>query len=100
MFTERFTERSRPSMWGRIALFAVVAGMLPAGSVLAAESADTGDGLQEIIFPAQRTQSSLQETPVSITAFSAQELQERGFSSLLDISAFTPNLQVAARSGS
>jgi iron complex outermembrane recepter protein len=84
---------------GCIALSAAIAGVLQAGSALAGEAPVTG-GLQEIVVTAQRVQTSLQETPVSITQFSSEALKERGISSLLEISAFTPNLQVGSRSGS
>jgi iron complex outermembrane recepter protein len=96
-----FTERSgRSPLKGCIALSAAIASLLQVSLVLAAETGDANEGLQEIIITAQRVRTSLQETPVSVTAFSADELQERGITSLLDISAFTPNLEVSARSGS
>ncbi len=87
------------TMSGYIALSAAIAGVLYGGAVLAAEAPDSS-GLQEIIVTAQRVQTDLQKTPVSITAFSAENLQERRITSLLDLTAFTPNLQVSARSGS
>jgi len=96
MFTER---KSLSLIAGRIALSAAIASVLQAGSASAAESPATA-GLQEIIVTAQRTETSLQETPVSITAFGSEALKERGVTSLLEISAFTPNLQVGSRSGS
>ncbi len=86
------------SMSGCIALSAAIASVLHGGVALAA-GAPTG-GLEEIVVTAQRVESSLQETPVSITQFSSEALKERGISSLLEISAFTPNLQVGSRSGS
>ncbi len=75
-----------------------IAFVLQSGAALAADSPATG-GLEEIVVTAQRQETSLQDTPVSITAFSADGLRERGINSLLDISAFTPNLQVGSRSG-
>jgi iron complex outermembrane receptor protein len=95
MFTER---RSLFSVSGCIALSAAIASVLQVGFALAQESPATS-GLEEIIVTAQRKETSLQETPVSITVFSADALQERGITSLLEISSFTPNLQVGSRSG-
>ncbi len=79
---------------------AVAAGVLWASAAVAVESPDDeAVTLEEIVVTAQRTESSLQQTPVSITAFTGEALKEQGITSLLDIGAFTPNLQVGTRSG-
>lgn len=91
-----FTRTRRQFSWARyFAVSAAVASAVHAGSGWAADAADDSGALQEIVVTAQRTQTSLQQTPVSVTAFSADTLQELGAHSLLDISAFTPGLQIA-----
>lgn len=49
--------------------------------------------LDEIVVTARKTEERLQDAPVSITAFGARELRERGVSDLYDISVATPGLQ-------
>ncbi len=86
------------SMSGCIVLSAAIAGILHGGAALAAD-APASSGLQEIIVTAQRVQTDLQKTPVSITQFSGEVLQERGINSMLEVGTFTPNLQVGSRGG-
>jgi iron complex outermembrane receptor protein len=81
------------------ALVAAAAGIL-AASTLEAAQAPAPITLEEIIVTAQRTETSLQQTPVSITAYGAEALKERGITSMLEMSAFVPNLQVGSRMGS
>jgi iron complex outermembrane receptor protein len=81
------------------AVVAAVAVVLGAHTSAAAQPAASAT-LTEIVITAQRTETSLQETPVSITAFSSEALNERGITSMLDMSAFVPNLQVGSRMGS
>ncbi len=95
-----FTERNRlASVASCIALTTAIVGVLQAGSVLAAESSAAGSGLQEIIVTAQRTETSLQRTPVSVTALTAEALEQRGVKNLLDVGNFTPNFEIGSRSG-
>jgi iron complex outermembrane receptor protein len=55
--------------------------------------------LEEIVVTAERVETSLQKTPISVTAFGAEELRDRGLTNLLDVSTFTPNLVVGSRPG-
>lgn len=50
--------------------------------------------IEEIIVTARRVEESLQETTVSITAFSRDDLVEIGFSEVRDIASYTPNLDI------
>lgn len=56
-----------------------------------ADNAEPGNG--EIIVTARRRDESLQETPVAITAFTADTLVERSIQTTQDLGAFTPSLQ-------
>ncbi len=79
-----------------IPLFAVAA----APAAQAAQSAPAGtsgasdkdDGLSEIVVTAQRREQSVQDVPVAISAFSAEQLARQGASSALDIAQFVPNM--------
>ena len=48
--------------------------------------------LEEIVVSARKRSESLQDTPISITAFSGAELQARGIDRMDDIANYTPNL--------
>ncbi len=52
--------------------------------------------LEEIVVTAQRAETNLQQTPISVAAISAETLTERGASNLMDLTHFTPNLQVGS----
>lgn len=51
-----------------------------------------GDGLEEIIVTAERRESNLQDTPISITAVTAAALQAQGVRTVNDLAASVPNL--------
>lgn len=51
-------------------------------------------GLEEIVVTAQRKSESLQDTPISIVAFSTTTLENKGISGLSDLQTQVPNLQL------
>ena len=70
------------------ALIALAAASTP----VAAQQADTT--LEEIIVTAQKRAESLQDTPISIAAVSARDLENNGINDLTDLQSEVPNLQV------
>jgi iron complex outermembrane receptor protein len=77
----------------RIATAASAAGvvsLLGTPSATAQESADSG-GLQEVVVTARYREESLQQTPIAITAITAEDLQQRGFSSAAEVAYSVPN---------
>lgn len=52
--------------------------------------------LEEIVVTARKREESLQEIPLSVTPFSAAELEQRGMSGLDDIAAATPGFTFEA----
>jgi iron complex outermembrane receptor protein len=64
----------------------------------AAATADTG-GIEEIVVTSRRVEEKLQTTGVSIEAFTQSKLDELGVKTLTDLSNFTPNVQIEAKSG-
>jgi iron complex outermembrane receptor protein len=62
--------------------------------VAEAAPADDDYGVEEIVVTAQRREERLQDTPLSITALSADALTNRGIDNLADISNFAPNLEL------
>jgi iron complex outermembrane receptor protein len=63
-------------------------------AALAASGANAQQiALEEIVVTARKTEERLQEVPLSITAFSASEIAERGLTDMNDISNFTPGFE-------
>jgi iron complex outermembrane receptor protein len=50
--------------------------------------------LEEIVVTAERRETALQDTPISIVALSAEALESKGVDDLIDLSDFTPNLSI------
>jgi iron complex outermembrane receptor protein len=48
--------------------------------------------LEEIIVTARKREEPLQKTPVSITAFTVDQLEKPGFDDLIDVARFAPNV--------
>ena len=57
------------------------------------------DALEEIIVTAQRREERMQDTPVSITAFSGDHLSELSINDLAGIGSFTPNMNFSNSPG-
>ena len=56
---------------------------------------DTGEGLlQEVVVTAQKREERLQDVPVAVTAFAAEQLKALDIKSVLDLGSLAPNLQV------
>lgn len=56
--------------------------------------------IEEVIVTARRVEESLQDTPISVSAFSSVDLEQMGASEAKDIAKFTPNLQIRSQSSS
>ncbi len=57
-----------------------------------ASTADASLALDEVVVTARKREENLQDVPISITAFSATTIEERGIESVYDIAKLTPNL--------
>lgn len=70
----------------------------PAWSQTAAPQApdQSQNRVEEVVVTARRVSENIQDTPISITAFSAAGLQARNVDGLAGLSDFTPNLTVAS----
>ncbi|MCF7981327.1 MAG: TonB-dependent receptor plug domain-containing protein, partial [Pseudomonadales bacterium] len=74
---------------------ACVLGTLATASGVAAAEESKSKGfyvLEEIVVTARKREESLQDAPISITAFSGEGLEQRNITALADISQITPNL--------
>ena len=55
--------------------------------------------LEEVIVTAQKREQALQDTPVSVTAFTGRAIEDLGFRQSVDITAQTPNFNVGYPNG-
>jgi iron complex outermembrane receptor protein len=73
--------------------------LLMAGLVTAAPIAQAQAVLEEVLVTAQRKAESLQDAPIAITAFQAEDIVARGIRDVQDISNFVPNINIAPSPG-
>jgi len=65
-----------------------------AASAVAQESVETkGRVIEEVVVTAQKTEQSLQDVPVSVTAIGGDFIKEAGLTDLVDIVQYAPNVQ-------
>jgi iron complex outermembrane receptor protein len=57
------------------------------------QGADATGELEEIIVTARKREENLSDLPVALTAFTRQEIESAGMTSLLDVVEFTPGVQ-------
>jgi iron complex outermembrane recepter protein len=76
------------SISSMVALAAVLSAV-PAAAQTVPEEQGT---LEEIIVTAQKRAESAQDVPISLTAYSEKDLQDRTFSRFVDLASTTPNL--------
>ena len=67
---------------------------LPAATTFAADTKpqDSGSLLEEIVVTAQRREEKVQDVPIAISAFSAEQLERLNVTETLGISKLIPNL--------
>ena len=73
--------------------FAVAAAGLAAHAAVA-QSPGRSTQLEEVVVTAQKREESLQDTPISLAAFSGDQLEQFGIVNLGDITARTPNVDI------
>ncbi len=71
----------------------------PAEAEAAAPAPPAKSGIEELTVTTQRRGQSMQDVPISVTAFDADDLTELGFDSSDDIAAQTPGLRIGFPSG-
>jgi iron complex outermembrane receptor protein len=68
-------------------------------SLAGPQSGDGAEVLDEVIVTSRRAEEKLNEVPIAITTFSAEELAKRNVTSLSDIAAYTAGLSFESYSG-
>jgi len=56
-------------------------------------------GIEEIVVTARKREEKIQETPISITAFTERALEERGIRNITELTEYTPNLDFGHTAG-
>lgn len=74
---------------------ATAAAAMQAGGPAAAQMEDGSLTVDEIVVTAQRRVQSLQEVPISIEAYSGDEISKRGFRDMDELADFSPTVLVA-----
>jgi iron complex outermembrane recepter protein len=84
-------ERACKGFWKFLTLMLCLSAML---SPQAQAQTNTGTefGIEEVVVTARKREESLQETPISIQAFTADGLEKRGIENVSQIGNFTPNM--------
>ncbi len=89
MNTSKIVCTNRPV--GRaVALLLAMGGVAASTGAFGAETA----ALEEIVVTAERRETALQDTPMSVMALSAEGLEAKGVDDLMELSDFTPNLSI------
>jgi iron complex outermembrane receptor protein len=65
-----------------------------AASPLPAAAQERGGVLEEVVVTAQRRETMLQETPIAVTAFTSEKIQDLGIFDLTDIGNMAPNTNI------
>ncbi len=72
-------------MWAGMALYAAPA---------CADTPEAGEALQEIVVTAEKRESTVQKTPISITAISGDQITAEGLSSMREVAAEVPGISM------
>ena len=56
--------------------------------------------IEEVVVTAQKKAESLQDTPIAISAFSAESMMNKGIQSAADVGEYTPNVDITPSLGS
>ena len=74
----------------------ISAALVGLGAVAGAAQAQA---LEEVVVTAERRETSLQDTPISIVALSTEALERKGIEDIADVALFTPNLSINGSRG-
>ncbi len=82
-----------------VAALSWAATALAGGPSALAQGTGAAVTLEEIVVTARKVEEKLNDVPVAVSAFSAQDLRDRNSTSLADIAAMTPGFSFEAYSG-
>ena len=70
------------------------------GTTLPAVAQERATALEEVIVTAQRRETALQETPIAVTAFTSEKIQDLGMFDIRDVGSMAPNTVIQKQPGS
>ncbi len=73
--------------------------LIPAVPPVFAQTEPAAGTIEEIVVTARRREESVQETPISITALSADQLAARNLTNLAELGRYAPNVQMNTSPG-
>ena len=79
--------------------FGVLTLALAVSSTLVPAPAIAENVIEEIVVTARKRAENLQDVPAAVSAFNAEQLEERGIDSIVEIARLTPNITVNETSG-
>lgn len=85
-------------MRNKTLLFTAISALLStalSSPVMAQDAAEEELGVEEVIVTAQKREQSIQEVPISISAFSGDFLEESGVKTLEDVARLAPNFYIS-----
>jgi iron complex outermembrane recepter protein len=92
--------------WNFASPFVAFGAAIAAGSIFgisgaAAQEAEGGqaNAIQEVVVTAEKREENLQKVPVSVTAFTPQEIEVNRIDNPVDLASYAPNLYVVAQPG-
>jgi outer membrane receptor protein involved in Fe transport len=77
-FADKFNRKVFATLTVAGAVAALCSGAAIAADTVADNSAASGDVLQEVVISATKRESTVQDTPISVTAITAQDIADRG----------------------
>src|SRR3569833_1470445 len=69
-------------------------GVYAANAVPADDASASNEGIAEVIVTSQRREESLSKVPISITAITQQDIDNKGIEDITDVARFTPGISV------
>ncbi len=104
------TLKSRVSPLATACVLAFAVGAVSAGSAMAQDQAqasddvvitddDTARRFDPITVTARKREESVETTPIAISAFTGETLEERGAANIADVARFVPNLHIGTTAG-
>ncbi len=87
------------SKYSKLIHWAVGAAIGAAGFAGPTWAQDTGLALEEVVVTARKVEESLQDAPISVTAFTNEAITERGITDLNSLAEFSPGLSFSQAFG-
>jgi iron complex outermembrane recepter protein len=81
--------RSAPKNIAQVSFVALAAALLPATAFAQTAAADSS-GISEIVVTAQRREENLQNVPISVSAFGAEEISKKGLTDVSRLEGLVP----------